>query len=492
MNLWCLAIQQINRETGRSAMFYAQIQSIKLLFLSEREEWRIQLSQVQMLRICSLAGETVATFSADEVEDKSVKVLKIALAKQIGVSRFRQRWLSEDRTDLHDDAIAQCCDVQLVLVPFVESNEADLDQLSDALAENQPHDLEDLLRRPLNPNAKQDRHWFTYILHGAAADGNVQIVQLLLEAGIDPDTTRIERDEDDATSTSDDETEEEVARIHGTRYCDFVTYVPGLTALHLAAFYGRSEVMKLLLEAGADKDAAQRNGMTALHAAAFHGDTDVVKLLLKAGADKDAVNAFGMTALKLAAGKAHSEVVKLLLQACADKDAVNDFGMTALHSAARKGHSEVVKLLLEAGADKDAAQRNGMTALHVAATFHGDTDVVKLLLKAGADKDAINAFGMTALNLAAGKGHSEVVKLLLQAGADKDAVNGSGMTALHSAARKGHSEVVNLLLEAGADKDVRDMFDNLPLDLAICHGFEEVVHLLQSKFQTPKRQKCTR
>ena len=337
---------------------YAQIQSIKLLFLSEREEWRIQLSQVQMLRICSLAGETVATFSADEVEDKSVKVLKIALAKQIGVSRFRQRWLSEDRTDLHDDAIAQCCDVQLVLVPFVESNEADRDKLSDVLAlvveaaERKQRYLEDLLRRPLNPNAKQDGRRFTEILHAAARDSELQIVQLLLEAGIDADTTDIEGDEDDVTD--DDETEEEEdARIHGTRFEDFVTYFPGMTALHLAAFRGHSEVMKLLLEAGADKDAAQRNGMTALHAATFHGDTDVVKLLLKAGADKDAVNAFGMTALKLAARKAHSEVVKLLLQAGADKDAVNGFGMTALHSAARKGHSEVVKLLLEAGADKD-------------------------------------------------------------------------------------------------------------------------------------------
>ena len=53
------------------------------------------------------------TFSAD-VEDKSAEQLKITLAEQIGVTRFRQRWLKEDGTELQDDAVVPCCDVQLV------------------------------------------------------------------------------------------------------------------------------------------------------------------------------------------------------------------------------------------------------------------------------------------------------------------------------------------------------------------------------------------
>ena len=74
-----------------------------------------------MVRICSLAGETLATFSADEVEGKRVKLLKIALAKQTGVTRFRQRWLSQDHAELCDDSVVPCCDVQLVVLSFTQA-----------------------------------------------------------------------------------------------------------------------------------------------------------------------------------------------------------------------------------------------------------------------------------------------------------------------------------------------------------------------------------
>ena len=53
-----------------------------------------------------------------------MKLLKIALAKQLGVTRFRQRWLKEDHTELKDDAVVPCCDVQLVVLPFVQTNHA--------------------------------------------------------------------------------------------------------------------------------------------------------------------------------------------------------------------------------------------------------------------------------------------------------------------------------------------------------------------------------
>ena len=92
----------------------------------------------------------------------------------------------------------------------------------------------------------------------------------------------------------------------------------GLTALHLAAMKGHPEVVKLLLEEGADKDAATVEGhitvggQKALHLAAEHGCTEVVKLLLEAGADKDAVDLQGKTALDLAIETRHLEVVRLL------------------------------------------------------------------------------------------------------------------------------------------------------------------------------------
>ena len=105
-----------------------------------------------MLRICSLAGETLATFSPHDVEGKSVHQLKTSLAMQIGAARFRQRWLAEDHSELHDDAVVPCCDVQLVVLPSVQTEKVELDRLISACSENRPDAVVDLLRKPLDPD----------------------------------------------------------------------------------------------------------------------------------------------------------------------------------------------------------------------------------------------------------------------------------------------------------------------------------------------------
>ena len=154
--------------------------------------------------------------------------------------------------------------------------------------------------------------------------------------------------------------------------------------------------------------------------AAQVGHLEVVRLFLEAGADKDAADTFGWTALDYAARHGHLEVVRLLLESGADKDTADEVGSTALRFAAQCGRLEVVRLLLESGADKDTAGTNSWTALHFAAQY-GRLEVVRLLLEAGADKDAADRDGHTALQIAAENGHLEVVRLLREAGADKDA-----------------------------------------------------------------------
>ena len=86
---------------------------------------------------------------------------------------------------------------------------------------------------------------------------------------------------------------------------------PSGRALLLAADAGHLEVVRLLLEAGTDKDAAMRHGATALLYATHNGHLEVVRLLLEARADKDAVDTqIGeQTALILAAENGHLKVV---------------------------------------------------------------------------------------------------------------------------------------------------------------------------------------
>ena len=220
--------------------------------------------KAQMLRVCSLAGETLATFSAHEVEGKTVHQLKSSLAKQIGATRFRQRWLAADHNELHDDASVACCDVQLVILDFVEAQKDEIDRLVSACEENHPDELVDLLRKPLNPEGLHERQGFIHALHLAAKNGHSQIVQLLLEAGTDTDGC------DDVVFEDDN---------------DDVLLDDRSRPLHLAAGEGHLEVVKLLLEAGADKDAtAHFSGRRALHFAAQNGHSEVMMLLLQAGA----------------------------------------------------------------------------------------------------------------------------------------------------------------------------------------------------------------
>ena len=65
----------------------------------------------------------------------------------------------------------------------------------------------------------------------------------------------------------------------------------------LAAFKGHLAVVRVLVEAGADKNAAKQNGATALMIAAFKGHLDVARVLVEAGADKNAAKQDGATAL---------------------------------------------------------------------------------------------------------------------------------------------------------------------------------------------------
>ena len=92
----------------------------------------------------------------------------------------------------------------------------------------------------------------------------------------------------------------------------------------------------------------------ALTRAAAHGQQEVVRLLLEAGAETEWRDAavFERTALHLAAFNGYGEVVRILLEFGADMEAVDRYGLRPLHLAAQGGHTAVAQLLLDSGADK--------------------------------------------------------------------------------------------------------------------------------------------
>ena len=152
-----------------------------------------------------------------------------------------------------------------------------------------------------------------------------------------------------------------------------------------AARGGYLEVMKCLLDRGADVNEADEFGNTPLHRASLRSwfSLEMVKTLLEAKAEVNKANHLGQIPLHWASYYGHLEVVKALLAAEAEVNKANNMGETPLHQASYHGHLEVVKALLAAKADVNKADNDGKTPLNRALYFN-HTEMVALLRAAGA------------------------------------------------------------------------------------------------------------
>jgi len=92
------------------------------------------------------------------------------------------------------------------------------------------------------------------------------------------------------------------------------------------------------------------SGTSELGDAAWLGKVEEVKTLLDHGADINFQDKFGDTALMIVSSKGNTEMVKILLDHGADVNLQDKFGDTALKHASRKGHNRVMELLKAAGA----------------------------------------------------------------------------------------------------------------------------------------------
>ncbi len=154
-----------------------------------------------------------------------------------------------------------------------------------------------------------------------------------------------------------------------------------------AASQGAANIVAHLLNAGADPDVRGPFGDVALRRALT---TEIVKLLLDFGADPDSPNNAGHTPL-MAMVTLCPEAVKILLEAGADPNLQSNNGNTPLIVAASFGRTEELKLLLESGADPNIWGEDEEICPLIAAVIQGSAETVELLLDAGVNYFEVNA-----------------------------------------------------------------------------------------------------
>lgn len=275
----------------------------------------------------------------------------------------------------------------------------------------------------------------------------------------------------------------------------------GVAPLTLACRNGNSEMVALLLKAGATPEPSDSE--PALITASRTGSAECVRILLEAGANPAALGGGRQTALMWASAGGHREIVSQLLAAKADPSVTLASGFDALFFAVRAGHRDVVRILLASGVPVNDARtpaktnpssiRPGTSALMLAVE-NGHLELALELIAAGADPNDQHS-GFTPLHaitwvrrtvrgdgadgIPPPRGSGSVVTLdfvrkIIAAGADVNArlekgkggagqVNSKGATPFLFACQTGDMALMKLLLELGADPKIANADDCTPL-----------------------------
>ncbi|XP_077299624.1 uncharacterized protein LOC143920572 [Arctopsyche grandis] len=272
------------------------------------------------------------------------------------------------------------------------------------------------------------------------------------------------------------------------------------------------DVVKFLVEQGADVNCKDYANDTPLNCAINHADINVVRFLVENGADLNFnKNSNNPIPLNLAIRKGYEEIVKYLVTKTPKnlKDNAND---TSLDVAVFQGHDKIVEIMrinynsmdfFHACLKKALKMRdiekcleiiqnlkmteshssesllNESAALHIAVQY-SNVNVIEYLLYCGMDVDKLDENKNTPLCFAVknNKSNIKIFENLLYHGANPNRKFKNGETGLHYTARNGAVDVLKLLISKGADPNTRDEKDRSPFHWAAEGGNVVILQFL--------------
>jgi uncharacterized protein len=340
-----------------------------------------------------------------------------------------------------------------------------------------------LLQKAADVNARESEYQQTALMLAARGD-EPRLVSLLLQAGAQVDArTRVGPEPKFRLPSENTGSKGKgIARGGWPEWGFRPARAGGMTALLYAAREGRVEATQLLLAAGASREVGQADDVRPLVMALTNNQLDVARLLIEAGADVNAADWFGRTPLWSAIDVRNQEV----------NDGRHDNGVD------RAAALQLIDALLQRGANPDSRiQQVTPTRMHVLtlgaftwvdftgetpfirAAIAGDVTVMKRLLARGADPRLSTRQGTSALMAAAGinwvvsqtwtespAGLLDAVRLCVELGLDVNQKNSMGLQAMHGAANRGSNDIIQFLAEKGAEVETPDREGRTPLDWA--------------------------
>ena len=224
------------------------------------------------------------------------------------------------------------------------------------------------------------------MLHAAAENGKIQIIELLLSQGCHVDS----RDRE------------------------------GVTPLMLAALHDEPSAFQMLLQNRADPSLKENDGLSLLHYAAKGGNTTIINNLLLLGVYIDSRTNAGVTPMMTAAFCDKQSAFQILIQNGADPSIKDDNGSSLLYFAAHGGNPSIINKLLLLGLDIDSRGTQGATPLMMFAAAFGKQSALQVLIENGADPSLKADEELSLLHCAVQGGNTSIINKLSSLGLDID------------------------------------------------------------------------